>query len=106
MLTVTPGAAEKLRELGRGRFSVGCSIRIRVLGAACSGYHYQMTSDKRDENNDEIMEIGGCQILVDSSSWMHLQSTTLDYEENQGGAGFKFIRFSQNHGEGYGGACK
>jgi iron-sulfur cluster insertion protein len=106
MLTVTQSAAQKLRELVKSHAPADCSIRIQVLGAGCSGYYHKMIFDQRDENDDEIMEIDGCQILIDSSSWTHLRSTTLDYEENQSGSGFKFIRSSQNQCEGCGGACK
>jgi iron-sulfur cluster assembly protein len=106
MLSVTLIAREKLIELTKQHSLSGCSIRIQVVGAACSGFQYKMTFDKRDKNNDEILDLNGCQNLFDTSSWMHLQSTTLDYTETAGSFGFQFLRPNQNHCDGCGGACK
>jgi|WetSurMetagenome_2_1015567.scaffolds.fasta_scaffold279646_1 iron-sulfur cluster assembly accessory protein len=106
MLKLTDSAEKKLKELLGQREGPPKGIRIRAVGAVCSGPQYQMSFENSPGPLDEIFESAGFQLIIDSSSWQQLDSTTLDYVEMEGRAGFKFMSNTVHHCSGCGGACK
>ena len=106
MLTVTGRACSKLRELWENQSQAPAGIRIQVVGAGCSGFQYRMRFEKERNSDDEQMELNGICLMIDSSSWAHLNSTVLDYVESGGATGFRFIKSEQGKCSGCGGACK
>lgn len=89
MLTVTPAAAAKMRQVMSGADN---AIRIGVVGGGCSGFSYAMKTATLDDKGpmDKELEFEGVHILVDATSAMYLKGATIDYLETLEESGFKF----------------
>jgi iron-sulfur cluster insertion protein len=106
MIKLTEAAEKKLKELVEQRDGQINGIRIRAVGAGCSGPQYQMSFEKTAGHGDAIFESSGFRLIMDPNSWQQLDSTTLDYLEMEGRAGFKFTSEAAQQCSGCGGACK
>ena len=67
--------------------SAGKPLRIFIQGGGCSGFQYGFTFDEKREN-DNVIETGGIQVVVDPQSATMLKDATVDYVEDFRGAGF------------------
>jgi iron-sulfur cluster assembly protein len=89
MITLTPEAIAKVKSiLDERKEEMG--LRIAVVGGGCSGFQYQMTLDKEPRTDDEILDMEGLKVYVDTRSLMYLNGTKVDYVDGQNGSGFKF----------------
>ena len=90
VMTVTPGAAERVKALidGRGKPTVG--IRIGVRSKGCSGMSYTLEFADKQEPMDEVVETGGIKLLIDPKASLFLIGTEMDYEEEKLKSGFVF----------------
>ena len=77
MITITPQAAEKLRE------SVNANeVRIGVQGGGCSGLQYSFIETKDapvQEGSDLVFESNGFKIVVDPISLKYLNGSEIDW---------------------------
>jgi len=89
MITVTPKAAEKVKEFMKEEADSPQYLRVYVQGGGCSGLSYGMGFEKSPEEDDIVMEETGIKILVDSYSVDHLKGANVDYIESLMGSGFK-----------------
>jgi iron-sulfur cluster assembly accessory protein len=89
MITLTPEAIAKVKEILTER-NEEAGLRIAIIGGGCSGFQYQMTLDKEPQENDEVMDMEGLKVFVDSKSLLYLNGTTVDYVNGSTGSGFKF----------------
>lgn len=89
MITISEAAAAKIRNLvaSKGLGEEGC-LRIKVVGGGCSGLSYKMDLD-RQRDGDKIFERDGARVAVDRKSFLYLNGTELDYQEEVMGAGFR-----------------
>ena len=89
MIAFTPIAISKVKEIIAER---DASLGLRIIAAAggCSGFQYQMTLDKQQEEDDEALDFEGLKVLVDAQTMIFMDGTTIDYVEAAGGAGFTF----------------
>jgi iron-sulfur cluster assembly protein len=90
MVTLTPTAIEKVREIMVERGEQTSGLRIAVVGGGCSGFQYQMSLDKEPGAGDEVTEQGGVRVFVDARSMPYLAGTEVDYINGLNGSGFKF----------------
>jgi len=90
VMTVTPGAAERVKALidGRGKPTVG--IRIGVRSKGCSGLSYTLEFADKQEPLDEVIDTQGIKLLIDAKASLFLIGTEMDYEEEQLKSGFVF----------------
>ncbi|MDQ6811606.1 MAG: iron-sulfur cluster assembly accessory protein [Actinomycetota bacterium] len=90
MITITDKGAEKVREfLTSQQADVAMAgLRVGVRGGGCSGFQYQLAFDEQ-RGEDVVFESHGLKLLVDSESLPFVRGSTIDYEENLQGAGFK-----------------
>jgi len=89
MITLTPGAITKVKSiLAEQKEQAG--LRIAVVEGGCSGFQYQMTLDKEPNSDDQVMDMDGLKVFVDTRSLLYLSGTKVDYVENPDGSGFKF----------------
>ena len=90
VMTVTPGAAERVKALidGRGKPTVG--IRIGVRSKGCSGLSYTLEFADKQEPLDEVIETQGIKLLIDAKASLFLIGTEMDYEEEKLKSGFVF----------------
>ena len=90
MITLTPAAAERIREVLEREGKAGYAVRLKIAGGGCSGMSYQMDFAKDEKPGDEVFEFGDIKVLVDLKSYLYLNGTELDYEVGLLAGGFKF----------------
>lgn len=91
MITLTPSATEKVRDILAEENNPTLKLRIFVQGGGCSGFQYGFTLDETQAEDDWIVELDGIGVLVDSASGTYLRGAILDYEEELHGSQFKII---------------
>jgi len=65
-------------------------LRVGVKGGGCSGFSYTLGFDDQVSDTDQIYEIDGVRIVCDPKSFLYLNGTQIDFEDNLMGRGFKF----------------
>ena len=90
MIEITDKGAEKVHEFLSAQEADlrVAGLRVGVRGGGCSGFQYQLAFDEQRES-DVVFESHGLKLLVDSESLPFVRGSTIDYEENLQGAGFK-----------------
>jgi iron-sulfur cluster assembly protein len=68
----------------------GTGLRVGVKGGGCSGFSYTLGFDDNQNPTDQLSEIDGVQIMCDPKSFLYLNGTVVDFEDNLMGRGFKF----------------
>ena len=86
-LTITPAAADKVRELLEQENDPSLALRIFVAGGGCSGLQYGMTLDEEQEG-DTVISQGEFKVLVDEMSLGYINGSEVDYVDSLMGAGF------------------
>jgi iron-sulfur cluster assembly protein len=97
MITLTPVAAEKVKQLLTGRGTPQGGLRLGVRGGGCSGNSYLMEFCDADNPGDEVMESNGVRLFVDLKSAVLLGGTEIDYVEGLMGSGFRFNNPNVRH---------
>ena len=87
LITMTPAAAEKVRELLDTEGNPELGLRIFVAGGGCSGLQYGMTLDEI-QDGDSVFEVTGVRVLVDDMSAEYISGSEVDYVDSLMGAGF------------------
>ena len=87
VISVTPVAAEKVRELITQENDPTLGLRIFVAGGGCSGLQYGMTLDEEQEGDTSI-SMGDFKIFVDEMSIQYISGSEVDYVDSLMGAGF------------------
>jgi iron-sulfur cluster assembly accessory protein len=75
MITLTPVAGDKLKELITNEAEPGSGLRVKVVPGGCSGF--------------EVVEQHGVRVIIDRMSVPYLLGSEFDYEEGFQGAGFR-----------------
>src|SRR5579872_1480841 len=86
-LTLSPGAARRLRELSakEGR---ALMLRVAVEGGGCSGFQYQFDLVEEAQADDLRIERDGAAALVDEVSLDLLKGSEIDFVDELAGAQF------------------
>ena len=87
VITMTPVAAEKVRDLLKQENDPGLGLRIFVAGGGCSGLQYGMTLDEEQEGDTSI-SMGDFKIFIDEMSIQYISGSEVDYVDSLMGAGF------------------
>jgi iron-sulfur cluster assembly accessory protein len=90
MVSVTPVASGKVKEIMTQQTPVPTALRVAVVGGGCSGFSYHMAFENQVNESDNVYEFNGLKVLVDQMSEMYLDGVEIDYIETLEGAGFKF----------------
>jgi iron-sulfur cluster assembly protein len=92
MIHLTEKAAEKIQELlSRDGVTVETGgLRVGVQGGGCSGLTYAMRLETHARDRDKVFEEYGARLFVDPKSYLYLNDTTLDYQEDLMRQGFVF----------------
>ena len=88
MITLTPTAATKVRELLDAEGQPELALRVAVRPGGCSGYSYEMFFDGDVATDDQLADFSGVKVIVDPSSAQLLSGATLDYKDGLQNAGF------------------
>lgn len=91
MITLTPKAVEKIKEIAEAEGISHNCIRVKVIGGGCAGMTNDMTFNEVINDMDEVFEQDSVKIIVDAMSHQYLDGTEIDYLEQGYSSGFKFI---------------
>jgi iron-sulfur cluster assembly accessory protein len=88
IVSATPAATAKIRELRDKEGLESKGLRVRVVGGGCHGFSYALGFDDRKES-DTVQSIDGVDFLIDRFSGPYLMGAGIDYLDGLSGAGFK-----------------
>jgi len=89
MLTVTPSAADKIKDFMKAEDSIkGKSLRIKVSPSGCAGYEYKIAFDDKGAT-DRILPQSGFDVIVDPETYPLVEQATIDYAEDETSSGFR-----------------
>ncbi|RRJ98954.1 iron-sulfur cluster assembly accessory protein [Opitutaceae bacterium TAV4] len=88
MITLSPRAADQIRQMQRDNAATGQPLRVLVEDGGCSGHQYGMSFDD-PRPDDTRMESEGVPIVVDPASLKHLDGTHIDFDDGLQGRGFE-----------------
>jgi len=84
---MTDQAAQKIHALVAEKGIPEGGLRVKVVGGGCSGLTYKMDLDQvRD--GDKVFEHAGAKLVVDRKSFLYLNGTILDYQDELMSSGF------------------
>jgi iron-sulfur cluster assembly protein len=89
-ISITPAAAERIRNLMAAHGGDAEGIRLAVKTAGCSGLTYKLDFAERIGERDEVVELDGTRLIIDPEAVMFLIGTEMDFVEDKLGASFQF----------------
>ncbi len=89
VISLTPAAADAVRDLFAKRELEGYALRVFVQGGGCSGFQYGMALENNFREQDTVVDSHGVDVVVDEVSIQYIQGATVDYVEDVMGSGFK-----------------
>jgi iron-sulfur cluster assembly protein len=90
MITLTENAVKEVKRLIEVQDQKDLGLRVGVKGGGCSGMSYTLNFEPGVREHDQVLEVEGVKVVVDSKSLLYLEGTTLDYVSGLNGSGFKF----------------
>ena len=90
MITLTPTAIAKVKEILEMQDPKPEGLRIAVVGGGCSGFTYSMAFENNPGLLDKTYNFDGLKVFIDQASMLYLDGATVDYVETLEGSGFKF----------------
>lgn len=88
-ITLTPAAADAVRDLMAKRELDGYGLRVYIQGGGCSGYQYGMALDDNFRDEDLVTDCHGVKVVVDEVSMNYMRGATIDFVDDLMGSGFK-----------------
>lgn len=88
-VTLTESAANRVRTFlaNRGK---GLGLRLGVKTSGCSGLAYVLEFVDEMNEDDQLFEQHGVNVIIDSKSLVYLNGTQLDFVKEGLNEGFKF----------------
>jgi iron-sulfur cluster assembly protein len=91
VITITDRAVHEVKRiLTEQKLPAETALRVGVKGGGCSGFSYTLGFDDRITELDQTQEVEGVRIVCDPKSFLYLNGTQIDFEDNLMGRGFKF----------------
>lgn len=90
VVTLTPKAVAKVKEVMAQQNPVPTALRVGVRGGGCSGFQYAMEFADVVKEGDIVDTVDGLTVAVDQMSAMYLEGVSIDYREEIDASGFKF----------------
>jgi iron-sulfur cluster assembly accessory protein len=87
-VTLSDGAAAKVKSLLEQEGRDDLRLRIAVQPGGCSGLRYQLFFDERSLDGDDVREFGGVNVVVDRMSLPYLHGATIDFVDTIEKQGF------------------
>jgi len=88
MISLTESAANKIRSLQQENGVENEYMRLSVEPGGCSGMEYAMSFASRNDE-DEVIESHGVQVIVDAVSLTYLEGTEVHFDDGLHGKGFE-----------------
>ena len=97
MIDITEKAADEVRRiLTEQKRPDETALRVGVKGGGCSGFSYTLGFDDQIIEIDQISECEGVRVVCDPKSFLYLNGTYVDFEDNLMGRGFTFVNPNAN----------
>jgi iron-sulfur cluster assembly protein len=91
MIEITERAVSEVKRIvSEQKLPDATALRVGVKGGGCSGFSYTLGFDDQVSETDQIYEIAGVRVVCDPKSFLYLNGTQIDFEDNLMGRGFKF----------------
>ena len=87
-VTITDGAALKVRNLLEQEGRDDLRLRVAVQPGGCSGLIYQLFFDERLLDDDLVVDFNGVEVVVDKLSSPYIDGATVDFEDTIQKQGF------------------
>lgn len=87
MITITPRAAERIREVVAEGHQLG--LRFGLTDGGCSGYSYLLDFEKEIDEDDLVFEEEGAKVYVHPMHLPFLQGSVINYLEGDFQTGFQ-----------------
>jgi len=91
MISMTPAAAEQIRESARQGKLEGMPLRIAVTRLEDGSFHYGLGFDDNSHEGDRTFQSEGIEIVVAPQSMEMLNGTVIDYVDLEGKMEIVFI---------------
>jgi len=88
MITLTPRAAHQVRTMQAASGDARKRLRVFVENGGCSGFQYGMSFDAAKEGDREFVS-EGVPLLVDATSLVYLDGSSVDFDDGLHGKGFE-----------------
>ena len=91
MIQLTERAAHEVRRIvSEQKLPEATALRVGVKGGGCSGFSYTLGFDDQVSETEQVYEVDGVRVVCDPKSFLYLNGTQIDFEDNLMGRGFKF----------------
>jgi iron-sulfur cluster assembly accessory protein len=98
-ITVTEGAARKIRQLATKEGYAEPVLRLRVVAGGCSGFAYEMNFTGTPEADDIVIAAADdVRVVIDPKSAPIVSGSTLDFDTALLGGGLKVNNPQAIHG--------
>ncbi len=87
-ITLTEGAARRIKELVSQDENQGMMLRLSVFGGGCSGFQYGFVLEAKRQDDDMAVERDGVTLVIDQMSVGLLGGAEIDYSEKMVGSRF------------------
>ncbi|MDO6564862.1 iron-sulfur cluster assembly protein IscA [Amphritea sp. 1_MG-2023] len=88
-ISMTPAASDHISKYLKGR-GHGFGIRLGVRTSGCSGMAYVLEFVDDIQEEDQVFESDGVNVVIDPKSLLYLDGTELDFVKEGLNEGFKF----------------
>lgn len=88
-ITLSEKAAEHVKKFLASQGSAK-ALRVSVRATGCSGFSYVVDTVDQFNEDDQVFESHGIQIVVDTNSIKYLKGTEIDYAREGLNEGFRF----------------
>lgn len=84
-------AAEVRRRMDDQKSEVETMLRVQIAAGGCSGFSYGLAfATDYNEESDTKFDCHGVPVVVDKKSALFLDGTTIDFQDDLQGYGFRF----------------
>ncbi len=88
MITISPLASEKLKEILVEQGEESSSLRVVLMPGPHGGAQYMLALEKDAKSDDTVVHSGGVQILIDPDSAPLMEGAEIDYMDGLMRSGF------------------
>lgn len=89
MIHLSPAAVSEIGRL-QSKQQPNILFRLTVKPGGCSEWFYDMSFDEAVKFGDQVFDLSGILVVIDTESLNYINGLTLDYSEDLMGGGFRF----------------
>ena len=90
IITLSDNAAQRIKEIMSNAEIDSLGVRVGVKSGGCAGMSYVLEYTKEANPNDELVEVKGVKVFIDSAAVMYLFGTEMDFKKDKFSSQFVF----------------